>query len=832
VAEQALESEFAKMEAVAARPTVSQSPEVASPPATTLPVYNQGQEAAVAQASAVCSTPDDICSSNWAGLEAYNDAFTGISADWTVPTVVATSTSPEDSSTWIGLDGDPTYDGTANPPLVQIGTDSPSNFPGASSLYYETWVEYLPGTEQPLFYVEPGDEIQAVLLETSPDVWDVGITDVTQNEAYTQSGVQYTTPGATAEWIQEATDICPTSSTCALSQLQNFGSVSFTDWNYSASGTSALPQQDYMVDQDGNVIAYPTWDTQAITVTYGSPPTTTTTTTTTSTTSTTTTASTTTTSTTTPPTNFAGWTPVTPPSGLILGNGQNGPPMSPVSCAPGTTHCDAVLGSSSVVTGNGTVGQGVAVTSDLTDWTGYDSLPSQFVQVLSLSCPTSTQCVAVGSGVSDAPVIAVSTNGGVSWTEANVSAFAGAPGWPEAVACPSALVCYTVGGSQGPFAPMAAVSVNGGQDWTLLDKDLPAPQDYNLDGISCSSTSTCVAVGALSSIGAATSISTSSSGNSWAQSQSSTLGQLGDLESVSCPAGTTVCYGGGDLYSGGGSAVATSPDLGTSWEVLPSPATNGWVSSVSCANTLTCWATGAGTTLSLAGTGNGGSTWKADSAATTNQESNVSCASTEICVATTDNQLLSTVNNGEVTPGTPPPTTTTSTLATTTTALSSGGGGGSLAGGGGVPPAPLFTTTSSLPTTAVAATTSTTATTTTTTAAPAPRISIVTYSAAASGGYLPVKLSCRGAPCTGTAEVTGRVAVKTHKGKKTVWKNETAVLAKTPYAIEMGQTATVELKVTATGSAVFADAKAKPVRENGSATVRGGGVVTKKIRIS
>ncbi len=166
-------------------------------------------------------------------------------------------------------------------------------------------------------------------------------------------------------------------------------------------------------------------------------------------------------------------------------------------------------------------------------------------------------------------------------------------------------------------------------------------------------------------------------------------------------------------------------------------------------------------------------------------------------------------------------------------------------GGGGLPPAPLPTTTSSLPATTapgttVPGTTPTTvstrgrgkATTTTTTAPPAPRVSIVTTSATPARGYLPVKLACRGGACSGTAEVTGQVAVKTHEGKKTVWKNETAVLAKTPYAIDMGRTATVELKVTPAGSTVFANAKAEPVRENSSATVRGGGVVTKKIRIS
>jgi subtilase family serine protease len=90
---------------------------------------------------------------------------------------------------------------------------------------------------------------------------------------------------------------------------------------------------------------------------------------------TTTTAATTTT--TTPAGSFPGWTAVTPPGGLFVGNGNDGPPISPVSCAPATTYCVAVLGSTSVVTGQGTIGQGVAVTSNLTSWTSYDSLPSQ-----------------------------------------------------------------------------------------------------------------------------------------------------------------------------------------------------------------------------------------------------------------------------------------------------------------------------------------------------------------------------------------------------------------------------------------------------------------------
>jgi hypothetical protein len=448
-----------------------------------------------------------------------------------------------------------------------------------------------------------------------------------------------------------------------------------------------------------------------------SPTTTTSSTTTTVAPTTTTTSSTTTTSV--PPTNFPGWTAVTPPTGLFVGDF---PPM-PVSCAPGTTHCVAVLGSTSVVTVTDQYGQGVAVTSDLTNWSGYNSLPSQFFQVLSISCPTSTQCVAVGYGSTDNPVIAFSTNGGVSWAEANMSPFNPASGWPQAVTCPSALICYTVGGTVGPPVPMAAISTDGGQEWTVLDKDLPTAQSYYLDGISCSSVSSCVAVGALSETGPATAISTTSSGTTWSQSQSSVLGQLGGLESVSCPTGTTVCFASGSPESSEGSAVVQSTDSGTTWSTVPASAGYGF-SSISCANTLTCWAAGGfSTTLSvLAGTGNGGSTWQ-EGTSSTYQESNVSCASTEVCIATINNQLLTTDDNGEVTTGTTTTTTTapttTTTHATTTTTHAT------------------TTTTHATTTTTVAPTTTTTHATTTTTVAPTTTTTHATTTTVASATLIP-----------------------------------------------------------------------------------------------
>ena len=241
---------------------------------------------ALERGSSVCSTPGDACSLNWSGLEAWHDTFDGIEAEWTVPTVSATSSSPEDSSTWIGVDGDSTFDNTGTPSLIQMGTDSPSGYNGPP-IYYETWYELSPGAEIPLFAVSPGDEIEAVMRENpaGSNVWDIAISDLTEGTAWSDASISYDSPGLTAEWVEEASTICPdpsddctSASQYQTSQLQDVGSVTFTDAHYTdATGASAAYyQSDYLVNQSGNVIDYPSFSPQSsVTATYGAPPTTT-----------------------------------------------------------------------------------------------------------------------------------------------------------------------------------------------------------------------------------------------------------------------------------------------------------------------------------------------------------------------------------------------------------------------------------------------------------------------------------------------------------------------------------------------------------------------------
>jgi hypothetical protein len=99
----------------------------------------------------------------------------------------------------------------------------------------------------------------------------------------------------------------------------------------------------------------------------------------------------------------------------------------------------------------------------------------------------------------------------------------------------------------------------------------------------------------------------------------------------------------------------------------------------------------------------------------------------------------------------------------------------------------------------------------------ASQVSIGSSSAALSGKYLPVRLSCGhtraglyeaavGRPCSGSATVTAEKA---------------AVLATVSYSVANGKSAVIRLVLTAAGLKVFANAKVHPVKEKLSVTLSG-----------
>lgn len=80
-------------------------------------------------------------------------------------------------------------------------------------------------------------------------------------------------------------------------------------------------------------------------------------------------------------------------------------------------------------------------------------------------------------------------------------------------------------------------------------------------------------------------------------------------------------------------------DGGATWGEMQTFDSTGLLNSISCASTQNCWAAGAGTSVALVGTVNGGKSWSPVRSGTTNQDGSVSCLNVQVCVATTDNGL-------------------------------------------------------------------------------------------------------------------------------------------------------------------------------------------------
>ena len=128
--------------------------------------------------------------------------------------------------------------------------------------------EILPSAAIPIGLVNPGDVMSASVTQNSPGLWTISITDVTENQSYSDQ-FAYSGPGATAEWIEEDPTI-----NGGEPQLANFGTAHFSGMAISGTNlaSNAVNPVD-MVDSGGNVIAYPANITaSAFTVSYGAPP--------------------------------------------------------------------------------------------------------------------------------------------------------------------------------------------------------------------------------------------------------------------------------------------------------------------------------------------------------------------------------------------------------------------------------------------------------------------------------------------------------------------------------------------------------------------------------
>jgi hypothetical protein len=207
---------------------------------------------------------------NWSGELATGTTFSAISGSWTVP-AVSTSQAAEFSATWIGVGGG----SQSSTGLLQLGTEQDS---GNGTTTYSAWVEMLPAPAYPIVngttgspaIVDPGDHMEAQIVEQSSGTWQVELEDTTEGWRFTNT-FHYTGTAATAEWIEEAPSV-----NTSITSLADFHSVRFTSMQVSAANP---PAESFvpiaMTNDNGTVIASPgqveAATTRSVTIDYVAP---------------------------------------------------------------------------------------------------------------------------------------------------------------------------------------------------------------------------------------------------------------------------------------------------------------------------------------------------------------------------------------------------------------------------------------------------------------------------------------------------------------------------------------------------------------------------------
>ncbi len=268
--------------------------------------------------------------------------------------------------------------------------------------------------------------------------------------------------------------------------------------------------------------------------------------------------------------NGTAWAIVaSPDTSSTAGNG-----LDSVSC-PSTTFCMAV-GSAAV---NG-------VNQTLTEeWNGsaWSIVPSPDMTTSSsnglfdVSCASATACMAVGAAhISSWSPLAMTWDG-VTWSLSSpVLPTTGSSASFDGVSCPSATYCVAAGGAYGPAPTSTLIEMWNGIRWSIAPSPDPfAGADELLNSVSCSSGLFCVAAGFANNGTSDRTLIEQWNGAGWSADASPDVSATSSdvLDAVSC-AGPTSCVAVGYSYPAVGSTTFVTEVLawnGTTWVLDTSP---------------------------------------------------------------------------------------------------------------------------------------------------------------------------------------------------------------------------------------------------------------------
>jgi photosystem II stability/assembly factor-like uncharacterized protein len=354
-------------------------------------------------------------------------------------------------------------------------------------------------------------------------------------------------------------------------------------------------------------------------------------------------------------------TETNPASGSPVWNAQTAPigsiGLASVSC-PSPTDCVAVG-----VFGSNAATEILTTSNGGANWVRR-GVPAGVVQLTSASCASVSDCIAVGAnqeiyccGSYPAAIIAT-TDGGATWVSKAVpidpTGFSN-PGTLSAVSCTTATNCVAVGQCIANCYDIILVTNDGGNSWTnhYVPYAEPKPVLY-LTAISCATSQNCVAVGN------STIITTADGGMSWTTQpipdQADTYTSVSCATTLRCVAvGNTNPIQGGTTYR---QVIDLSVDGGHTWTNEAVTTDGAVLQGVSCTSPFNCVAVGAGlnppTTALITTSDDGGTTW-VDQTVPSGIDNlfGVSCVSALQCVAvgsTNDFASAAIVSNYSVPP--------------------------------------------------------------------------------------------------------------------------------------------------------------------------------------
>jgi hypothetical protein len=279
----------------------------------------------------------------------------------------------------------------------------------------------------------------------------------------------------------------------------------------------------------------------------------------------------------------ATWQPVSTPQPTSLSDHA----FDDISC-PTTSFCMAVGDSASA---DGDEVAPAVETFDGHDWTVRHPIGVGTESDLTgVSCLSATACTAVGASLDakadrDDP-LAESWNGQTWRIETTVVPAAG--GALASVSCPTSSTCLAVGGTDG-LRTLTERWRSGGAGWSVLAAPAPGG-DAGLEHVSCVSTSFCVTVGQAGASGGS-GVADTYNGTAWT---GDTLpgGARGGLRGVSCPA-AHACVAVGRV-PGSVSSPVSLVLTGTTWtaHTVAIAGRSGELLGVACRSATSCTAVG------------------------------------------------------------------------------------------------------------------------------------------------------------------------------------------------------------------------------------------------